>query len=136
MWRPSWIFAFCVFSANYLQGCSPRLCLWVVHRPTFYSTPCPSKPSGSLCILLKLCHFQRFWQPSWICHKTYVPLNIFKHTLIVMFSNAHSEKIRLETIAICVGCITHSEHDLAVPFQFNLTLNFTPTTQICPQSIK
>ena len=27
VWRPSWIFAFCAFYANYLQGCSPRLCL-------------------------------------------------------------------------------------------------------------
>ena len=27
VWRPSWIFAFCAFPANYLQGCSPRLCL-------------------------------------------------------------------------------------------------------------
>ena len=29
MWRPSWILAFCAFPANYLQGCSPRLCLLV-----------------------------------------------------------------------------------------------------------
>ena len=29
MWRPSWIFAFCAFPANYLQGCSTRLCLWL-----------------------------------------------------------------------------------------------------------
>ena len=36
----------------------------------------------------------------------------------------YSEKIGLETIAICVGSITHSEHDLPVPFKFSLTLNF------------
>ena len=28
-WWPSWIFVFCAFSAQYLQGCSPGLCLWV-----------------------------------------------------------------------------------------------------------
>ena len=48
----------------------------------------------------------------------------------------HSEEIGLETIAICVGSITHSEHDLPVPFKFNLTLISTSTTQICLQSTR
>ena len=44
----------------------------------------------------------------------------------------HSEKIGLETIATCVGCITHSEHGLPAPFKFHLTLNFTPNDPNMP----
>ena len=50
----------------------------------------------------------------------------------MLFSDDPFRKIGLETIAICVGCITHSEHDLPVSFKFNLTLNFTPNDPDMP----
>ena len=99
------------------------------HWPTFTAR---HAPQILLAPWVYLCHFLRFWQPSWIFPYSY------GYTLIMLFSDNPFRKNSVRNY--CNLCrVYHSLRTwsrLPVPFKFNLTLTFTPTTQICPQSVK
>ena len=100
MWRPSWIFAFCAFPAKYLQGCSPRLCLWVYVEMISSGQPFAARHASQILLapwvyFWNYVIFYDFGSPLGFVLKKYVLLYTFRYTLIMLLSDDPFRKNRV-----------------------------------------
>ena len=115
MWRPSLIFAFCAFPANNLQGCSPRLCLWVYVEiiPTdqpFTARHAPQIFLAPWVYFSNYVIFNDFGSPLVFALTKYAPPNFFRYTLIMLFSDNPFRKNRVRNYCKLVSgvSLTHN----------------------------
>ena len=138
MWRPSWIFAFCALPANYLQGCSPRLCLWVYTKKISTGQPFTACHAPQI-LLAPWVYFWNyvisndFGSPLEFALKKYVPINTFRYTLIMLFSDDSFRKNRVRNY--CNLCrVYHSLRTWSTgPLQIQFDLELYPNDQNMPK---